>query len=364
MFLFTASAYGMTGPIGFLIMPSLMQLYGRRFINILLNLFTFIGSIVIATAQDVPTLITGRSIQGISFGSLHVNSILAAEYSHPKRRGFFTVFKVAASSLGVLICHGFGFSMSWRQMAWLTAVPPALAALGTMQWPESPSWLAYKGRYDESEAAFKWLRGKDMESRKEIRELISAQMQLRRLNIHDNSLKGFFKVVTRKDFLKPLSILMVLVLLLQVCGRHYLLAYTIEIMAKLTGDKSIAFYFTIAIDLIKILATVISSCVIRMYSRRSLLFSTGSLALGTLTLMCIFHYLNGIEIFGFKWITPSILVVYGFLCDFGVIPLSIVFKGELLPLQYRGLGTCIVGVVYSLLMARLLCIFSLQSPHC
>ncbi|XP_047032283.1 facilitated trehalose transporter Tret1-like [Helicoverpa zea] len=202
-----AAAYSTTGGIGFLILPPLMQIYGRRFINVIMNLIIFSGWIIIALSPNFPLIITGRTIQGLSFGGLYICSILAGEYSHPKRRGFFIIVKITATSVGELICHGYGFTVSWRLMAWLASIPPAVAAVGTIVWPESPSWLAYKGRFDECVTSFELIRGKGTESKREVQELISAQQELR--NIKKSTTSGVMlrnlQAMRTKEFLKPFT---------------------------------------------------------------------------------------------------------------------------------------------------------------
>lgn len=349
-FIVLAAAYSMTGGIGFLILPPLMQLYGRRFINATMNLIIFIGWVIIAFSPNVTTLIAGRAIQGLSFGGLYICSILAGEYSHPKRRGFFIIFKITATSIGELICHGFGFTLSWRQMAWLASIPPALAAAGTIPWPESPSWLAYKGRFDECVESFEWIRGKDLESKREVKELIAVQQELRNMKRLKKSglLIRNLQAMKSKEFLKPFTVVLMLIILTQVCGRHYLLAYVVQIMISLTGDKSKAYYYTIGLDVMKILAILTSSHIVRIFKRRSLLLQTSNLACILLSLVCIFHLLVHEEILTVTWLTPLLLILYNIVCYIGVIPVSMVLKGELFPLEYKGLGTSVLGIFYSL----------------
>ncbi|XP_068633563.1 facilitated trehalose transporter Tret1-2 homolog [Battus philenor] len=42
-------------------------------------------------------------------------------------------------------------------------------------WPESPQWLASKGRFDECKTAFRWLNGIDEDSETELKNLIDNQ---------------------------------------------------------------------------------------------------------------------------------------------------------------------------------------------
>ncbi|KAJ8714842.1 hypothetical protein PYW08_004823 [Mythimna loreyi] len=339
-----AAAYSMTGGVGFLILPPLMQLYGRRFINATMNLIIFLGWIIIAVSPNVSTLLVGRAIQGLSFGGLYICSILAGEYSHPKRRGFFVIFKITATSIGELICHGLGFNLPWRQMAWLASIPAALAALGTIVWPESPSWLAYKGRFDECLRSFEWLRGKDKEANREVKELITAQQNLRNMKRMKKSglLTRNLKAMKSKEFLKPFTVVLMIIILTQVCGRHYLLAYVVQIMISFTGDKSNAYYYTIALDVMKILAILTSSYVVRIFKRRALLLHTGILASVLLGLVCIFNLLVQKGVISVTWVTPLLLILYNIVCYVGVIPVSKVLKGELFPIEYKGLGTSVL----------------------
>ncbi|XP_063895347.1 facilitated trehalose transporter Tret1 [Helicoverpa armigera] len=323
-----AAAYSMTGGIGFLILPPLMQIYGRRFINVTMNLIILSGWIIIALSPNVPLLITGRAIQGLSFGGLYICSILAGEYSHPKRRGFFIIFKITATSVGELICHGYGFTVSWRLMAWLASIPPALAALGTIVWPESPSWLAYKGRYDECVSSFELIRGKGTESKREVQELISAQQELK--NIKKSTTSGVLlrnlQAMKTREFRKPFTVVLIIIILTQVCGRHYLLAYVVQIMISLTGEQSKAYYYTIGLDTLKIVAVLTSSYIVRICKRRTLLLGTGTIACMLLSLVCFFHLLVQEKIINKTWLTPILLIIYNIVCYVGVIPVSMVLK--------------------------------------
>ncbi|XP_052751220.1 facilitated trehalose transporter Tret1-like [Galleria mellonella] len=340
------AAYGMTGCISFLTVPPLMQMYGRKFANILLNTAVLCGFIIIALASNVVTLITGRAIQGIAFGGLYISSILASEYSHLKRRGFFVIFKVTASCVGVLVCHGFGFIISWRNMAWLSTVPPILAILVTTTLPESPLWLAYKGRFEECVMTFEWIRGKDQQAKKELKELLTAQYELQACKNNKDSLAlQIKKAITSKNFLKPFLIVTELLMLSQMCGRYYLIAYVVQIMTQLTGHESKAFYCIITVDVLKILAVLLSSYIVRLFNRRLLIFSTGLLSCFLLTVVCIIQYLNWKFSISLGWSAPILLVLYDFICNVGVIPLSILLKGEMFPLQYKGIGTCASGLI-------------------
>lgn len=133
------------------------------------------------------------------------------------------------------------------------------------------------------------------------------------------------------------------------CGLLYLPAYLIEIMNDLSGNKSNAYYYSIGFDVMKVVAVMIAVPIIKMFKRRTLILSAGTAATFVLSLTCVVSYLNANDILATKWITPLLLILYNFICSMGIIPLSIVFKGELFPLQFRGLASSTIGIINSLL---------------
>lgn len=348
IFVFAAAASSMTGPIGFIIIPFLMQLYGRRFINVFWNLFPLAGAVIIAMAPSASALFAGRCIQGISFCSMFITSVVIAEYSHPKRRGSFVVLKVAFIHLGAVICHGLIFVLHWRQIAWLSVAPPALGIISTIVWPESPSWLAYRGRYDECIKSFQWLRGEDFETREETKELIIAQRHLRQMKKDTNNFVDTVNAFRSKDFWKPMAVSTVLTFLMHACGIHYLTAYIIEIMMQLTNDASKAYYYTIGFDIVKIISMMVSAITVRKFNRRALLLVGGGVACIILGLICIFHYLKENGTVRVTWIGPLLLILFICINNVGVVPISIVIFGEIFPLKYKGIGLALSGIINAL----------------
>lgn len=359
----------MFGSFGFLFLPSLMQIYGRKFINVATNLILIIGWLIIAFSPNVLSLIAGRAFQGLAFGSLYICGIITSEYSHPKRRGFFVVFKQAATGVGELFCHGFGFSITWREMACLAIIPAAISAVLTLCWKESPSWLAYKERYEECALTFEWLRGQDPESKIEMRKLVLAQQEMKRIR----KLKGqgtiirLLTSIRSKALLKPFRVIFLAIVLAHICGRHFLQAEVTQIMVSLTGNRSEAYFYTIAFDCMKIMALVVSSYVVRKFTRRKLLFYSGYSACFLLGSFCLVNLLVSRHVICITWLTPLLLILFNVVCYLGIIPLAMVFKGELFPLEHKGMGVTLVGLTSSVCSMVLLKstskLLQLLEPH-
>ena len=64
-----------------------------------------------------------------------------------------------AYSLGVLYVYALGGALPWRSVAHLSTVLPALAFIALCLSPESPTWLARRGRFHDAMAAMARLRG-------------------------------------------------------------------------------------------------------------------------------------------------------------------------------------------------------------
>lgn len=345
--MFLAAALSFSGIASSIILPALLQIYGRKIVFLVSNLFIVMGSVITAFALNVTFLNVGRIIQGFSYGASLISSITLAEMVHPKRRGFFITLKGIFFALGILACHGLGAILTWRQIAWLAAVTSAVSALSTVTWPESPSWLAYKERYDECTTAFEWLRGKDVEAKRDLRELVTAQKVLKELNINgnNNTLKRMFEAFRRPEFLKPLSIASLLIISMHAFGTQYLLVYILEIMTTLSGNKTKGYYYTLAFDASKILGGILSSGVVRLFKRKTIVFSAGTFICLALSCLCICNYLEGKELLFIKWLTPLFLIAHSMIFFSVYVPISNVIKGEIFPIQYKGLGMTFSGVL-------------------
>lgn len=345
-FLLSASSNGFAGVIGFLIIPPIMQTFGRKTVIVAINAFLLIGWLTFVFANNVEALFVARVTQGVTVGGFLVTSMIVSEYASPARRGYFLVLKKLSLSAGVLICHLTSIFWNWRQISGLAGFINLLCIVLTFFWVESPSHLAMKGRFDESEKSFVWLHGNDLQVKKELTMLISTQMERINKIPEKNSVTMFLKQFLKRDFRKPFFIAMVLSLVIESSGRHYFSTYSIQILIKIIGDKSIALYLTLGVDCLTILALFISCFVIQRFKRRTLLFtfgSVGSLLLFIISLIILYN--------GSLWITSFLVLFFSVVSNIGVVPISFSMFGEIFPLEKKGTGAAVTGMMMSLLYA-------------
>ncbi|KOB52265.1 Sugar transporter [Operophtera brumata] len=288
-------------------------------------------------------------VQGLSIGGIYINSIVISEYVHPSRRGYFITLKKVSIGIGSLCCHAMEPFWTWRQIAAFAAAPPVLAIVLTLFWPESPSFLALNGRFAECEKSFKWLNGNSEESQIHLKNLVEVCMEKCGRNKKRPGIHQILKKFLAKDFQKSIFIVSVLTLSLDLCGRYYFVAYVTEIMVKLLDNKTSAMFFTLGADLLTIVALSSSTIVIRYFNRRTLLFTFGSFTVILMLSISLLVYLNSIFKFptAILWLTALIIIFLCFVVNIGVVPVSFALIGEIFPLEHKGLGSFISGIVFT-----------------
>ncbi|XP_052745167.1 facilitated trehalose transporter Tret1 isoform X2 [Bicyclus anynana] len=333
-----------------------MDWCGRKTAHIVVIIPGIIGWTLVAFAPNITGLMIGRILCGLTAGScLSLGAVVIGEYTSPSNRGMFLNMKTTAVCLGNMTVHIFGHFLAWKDVALVALVPHIVAVLIIFTWPESPAWLASKKRFKASEKSFYWLRGTSAKSRRELDELIRAQKE--RLDgtnstILSEKISTFFKNFTRKDFLKPMIVMVFCGLLLESCGRHIFPAYALQIVKEVTGNNTDSFYYTLGIDIIISVSALFSSLLVKVMRRRTLLFSTGFAALFVLICVCMYIYLVTKDIMpnNKPWVPISLFSVYFILSNLGCTPIPLALLGEIFPLIHRGVGSALSGIIVSLFL--------------
>lgn len=329
-------------------------MFGRKAAQYTMDSLIGIGWLIIPFAGDIGALYAARFIQGISVGNIYINSIILSEYVHPSRRGYFITLKKVAIAIGTLCCHALSAFLTWRAIAIVAAIPPFVAVILVFFWPESPSHLALKGRFEDCERSFVWLNGNSEESLKRLKSLAEAQKyknekNRKRMKSVLEPIKKFLTI----DFQKAFLISSLLTLSLELCGRYYVVAYAIQIMMELLDNQTSALYFSLGADLFILIALFLSTAVIRYAKRRTILFSSGVLSVVLMLLISLMSYLKTVYTFSnyFLWFTALVLILQCFIVNLGLVPVAFALVGEIFKLEHKGLGVCASSLVFGILYA-------------
>ena len=144
--------------LGALLFGWIAERYGRMNAMVGSIALFAVMSLACALAWDYRSLLVLRTIQGIGLGGeVPVAAVFISELAKAQGRGrfvllyelVFPVGLVAASLLGLWVVPHLG----WQYMFVIGALPALLALVLRSLLPESPRWLAVRGRNAEAEAA-------------------------------------------------------------------------------------------------------------------------------------------------------------------------------------------------------------------
>ncbi|TYQ11912.1 UNVERIFIED_ORG: AAHS family benzoate transporter-like MFS transporter [Gordonia westfalica J30] len=156
----TAGALGSYALIGVMIGALVAGAFGDRVGRrrmMLFNIVWFsIGMAATALATDLVSFGILRCLTGIGIGGLVATAgAMVAEFAPTSKRNLFNAIVysgvpaggVLASVLAMLLADHIG----WRGLFWIGALPlVTLLPLAVLKMPESPQWLAARGRYEEA----------------------------------------------------------------------------------------------------------------------------------------------------------------------------------------------------------------------
>ncbi|PXY30363.1 MFS transporter [Prauserella coralliicola] len=152
-------SYALVGVlVGALAAGALGDWIGRRRI-MLINLAWFsIGMGATALTQNVVAFGIGRFLTGIGVGALVATvGALVAEFAPPGRRNRLNAIVYsgvpAGGVLAALLALVLADAVGWRGLFWVGALPIVLVLpLAVVKLPESPKWLASRGRVEQAKA--------------------------------------------------------------------------------------------------------------------------------------------------------------------------------------------------------------------
>jgi len=268
--------------------------------------------------------------------------VYVAEVSLAKHRGVLSAFGPIFVSVGVLIVYSLGSIMPWQIVAILCALTSLLSFLAVNLTPESPSWLASKGRVADAGKSLMWLRRRPSVADKELAEILNT------LDADDG--KG--SAATMRDYAapavwKPFLILVCFFLLQEASGIYIILYYAVNFF-QVAGSTMNNHLASVVVALLRLIMSVTGSVCIQHLNRRTMAITSAALMAVSMAACGAYEYRYEelpVEDRPYNWV-PLVCILFNVgVSMLGMVPLPWMMIGELFPLKVRGI---MGGVVPSL----------------
>jgi SP family galactose:H+ symporter-like MFS transporter len=303
---------------------------GRRGLLIVTATVFGLGAIGAALAPGAAWLIAARIIAGAAIGvASFVAPLYISEIAPVAIRGkLVSINQVALTSgivLSYLVDYAFAPSQAWRWMFAMAVIPAAAFAIGLFFIPDSPRWLAARGRTDRARAVLKQIRSPE-EVEGELSEIMRSVSQQ----------KGNWSELLGKPLRMVMIVGVGLAIAQQITGINTVIYYAPTIF-KFAGlsSASVAILASVGVGVVNVALTLVAMQLIDRVGRRPLLLtSLAGMALSLFVLGLAFSLPQFAGDLG--WIAVGSLMVYVGSFAVGLGPVFWLVLSEIYPLQIRG----------------------------
>lgn len=340
--------------------------FGRRKVILHLALMFFIAALGCTLAPDVTTMVTFRILLGIAVGgaSVCVPTFLA-EMAPAEHRGrivtqnelMIVTGQLLAFTFNAIIGNMMGESANiWRFMLVIATLPAVFLWFGMLLVPESPRWLASKGKIGDA-----------LRVLQQVREEGRAQSELK--DIQEATMK---EANTEKATVKDLAV--------PWARRLVFLGIGIAVVQQITGVNSIMYYGTIILKnagfateaalvaniangVVSVVATIIGIWLLGKVGRRPLLLAG---QIGTTTALVMIGVFS-LVLQGTATLPYAVLgmtVLFLIFQQGAISPVTWLMLSEIFPQRMRGIGmgisvfclwitNFIIGFCFPILLAKI-----------
>lgn len=324
---------------GALIAGYISDKIGRKKVLIATSILFLVSALASALSNSLNQFVMARFIGGLGIGMASMLSPLyISEIAPANKRGMLVTLYQLAIVLGINLVYFINFKvasysteswnidMGWRYMLGSEIVPAVIFFIALFLVPESPRWLASKGRSEEALDILKKVNGS--ENGKEILSEIKTTI---------NQKKGRFTDLFTSGTKIALIIGIVLALFSQITGINAIIYYAPEIFKEAGFDTQSALFQTLIIGGINTLFTFVAILFIDKLGRKTLL--VGGLIGMILSLFCV-GLLFYLDFNSGPWL---LLFILGFIASFAASlgPIPWVIISEIFPTKTRGIAMSI-----------------------
>ncbi|XP_030026271.2 facilitated trehalose transporter Tret1 [Manduca sexta] len=356
-----SSVHGYSALPWVFIIPILTRYVGRKLPFLLVCLNTLVGFILFYFSTNTTHLLISAIMLGMLLASnMTLLVVIVTEYSSPRYRGIFMIFESTLFFWGVWIANATGAFSHWKNIGILAFVC-SLYPLTVVFWPESPYWLAMKGRFEECAISHHWLKGYDKDSEYELETLIDSQKAYLRMCADRtrtdcrSRFKQAMETVRTKAFYMPMFISISVMSLYHFSGKLVCSMYAVDLMQKITGSEETANIGMLIMDSVTIIGMQVGCALSKFLKRRTLLLSSAILGIIFLFIISIYLYLVKFSLISEnKYLSILLLTLFSVSISIGPMIMPSTIFGELICLRYQTECLLLLTLFSEFLMATIL----------
>ncbi|KAL0103623.1 hypothetical protein PUN28_017716 [Cardiocondyla obscurior] len=319
-----ASLGVISNPLGAIVAGICAECLGRRSAIALATLPHAIGWLLIALSRNVSMLCIGRFVSGLGTGMANGIYLYVSEVAAPNQRAWLASCGPVLVSLGVLIVYTLGAITSWQRTA-AASIGPAILSFALIRViPETPAWLASKGRIDEARDALMWLRGPGLDVNEEYQELCEMNVQRKEKKEH------LLQALHKPNVWKPFFILFAFFALQQLSGIYVILFYAVNVLKDIGIDVN-EYVASVGMSVVRLFASVLGAGLANNFGRKTLAFVSG-FGMATAAMGIALSLRSELP----SWVPLLCVGVHVGSSMIGFLTLPWVMTSELYPLRFRG----------------------------
>lgn len=322
--------------LGSLCASWLSNAVGRRpTLLITASVFT-IGALLTAFSPNLPVFVFWRLVIGISIGlAASVVPTYISEIAPARWRGTMVTLYQLAITVGIAVSYWIDLAFARADMGWppmfaIAAVPSLIFLLGMLLNPETPRWLASRGRWQEADKILTYVTGESHNT---------AALAEIRASLASEHTHGILRELLRPGLRLALLVGVGLAVLQQLVGINTIIYYAPTIFGAVGFHSNVAAIMaTSIIGVVNVCATIAACLLVDRAGRRPLLlWGTVGMVVALLGLSSIFAF-NPAHIGG---LTLLLLMLYIVAFAIGMGPVFWVLSAELFPTNVRTVGASI-----------------------
>jgi SP family arabinose:H+ symporter-like MFS transporter len=274
--------------VGCFIAGRLTDRYGRKKLLIVVAILFAVTSLATALAPTFTLFVTARFLAGLAVGAVSLLSpMYVAEVSPPAVRGRMGTLYQMSIVVGIIISFGFNYLLrnaganNWRWMFATGVAPSAVFFVFVLLAPETPRFLAMKGKFQEAFDVLERTSGTK-----------SAQEQITEIKANMHQAAATWRSLLRPGVRRALLVSAGLAILIHVSGINTIIDYAPAIFQSAGWKVDAALASTIIVGLTEFAFTLVSFWVIDKYGRKPL-YMVGSLGMALSLAVLVITVLGG-----------------------------------------------------------------------